>query len=84
MEKIFIFKVLKLLLAISAIFMLSAFISAMQIIKKCNGEKKDDKSKSNAKQVLLSLILFAVIFFGIQAFYVWRVESCDQIIYTTK
>ena len=64
--------------------MLSAFISAMQIIKKCNGEKKDDKSKSNAKQVLLSLILFAVIFFGIQAFYVWRVESCDQIIYTTK
>ena len=84
MEKIFIFKVLKLLLAISAIFMLSAFISAMQIIKKCNGEKKDDKSKINVKQVMLSLFLFALFFFGIQAFYVWRVESCDQVIYTTK
>ena len=84
MEKIFIFKILKLLLAISAIFMLGAFISAMQIIKKCNSKNKDETSKSNTKKVLLSLFLFALIFFGIQAFYVWRVESCDQAIYTTK
>ena len=80
MEQIFVYKILKLALAISAIFMFIAFISAISILKKCSGDKskKDPNTKGLFKQTAIAIFLFLAIFFGIQGFYVWRINTCNE------
>ena len=78
MNQIFIFRFWRLILAVTAVFLLLGFITLISILGKCKEGKKSVNTAKLFKKIILSLFIFCLIFFGIQGFYVWRISTCNE------